>query len=169
MVQGREGAGDGQVPDHAHGRRHHHRDHELDAGRLRQVQVRRHQQPRLRHHGMRCHMRRYVTTWGEKLRKENKPHCHTCRLQHERRTEEHVGPNFVLGWVANLMAWDETFYLLILDGKDLYDPLFLWYDRKKACKGIFNPEEMCMTCPSFAYNSSSTDHKYLSRIANGTK
>ena len=58
MVQGRKGAGDGQVSDHAHGRRYHDRDHELDAGRLRQVQVRRHQQSRLGHDGMRSNMRR---------------------------------------------------------------------------------------------------------------
>merc|ERR1719481_1129775 len=48
MAEGREAPGSRQVPDHPHRRCHHHRDHQLPAWRLRQIQVYRHQQTRLR-------------------------------------------------------------------------------------------------------------------------
>ena len=149
MVQGRKGAGDGQVSDHAHGRRHHDRDHELDAGRLRQVQVRRHQQSRLGHDGMRSNMRRYLETERRSWTCNSEAEVNVySRVQHERRAEEHVGPDFVLGWVINLMTRPDDMRLSISTGWERWmSPLGrpLWSDRKKAPKGIFNPEAVPCT------------------------
>ena len=55
VISVRQAFGLERVPDNPHGRRDHHRDHQLPAQRQRQVQVRGQQQAGLRQHRLRRH------------------------------------------------------------------------------------------------------------------